>query len=176
MRVWRRGGRDLAHGHHRWLRRGLVLGGIVVLTTSAGALTVGGNRIMAEEAAFRGPAAPQCVPSTLNRSDLLPGTQLRVSPLPDSLDATPHTQISLLGVPSKQLKGVTVSGSATGVHPGRLAAFSQGDGDSFLPAAPFQPGETVTVRGQLLAHGKWEPFAFHFTVSVPDPIPNQPPG
>ena len=75
-----------------------------------------------------------------------------------------------------QLKQVTVSGSATGVHPGRLAAYSQGDGASFVPAAPFQPGETVTVHGQLLAHGHWEPFAFHFTVSVPDPIPNQPPG
>jgi len=148
----------------------------VVLATSAGALALGSKKIVAEEAAFRGPAAPRCVPSTLNRTDLLPGTQLRVSPLPDTLDATPHTQISLLGVPGKQLKQVTVSGSATGVHPGRLAAFSQGDGASFLPAAPFQPGETVTVRGQLLAHGKWEPFAFHFTIAVPDPIPNQPPG
>ena len=179
MRVWARGGRKPArgtHGHHRWLRRGLVLGGIVVLATSAGALAFGGRRIVAEEAAFRGPAAPQCAPTTLNRSDLLPGTQLRVSPLPDSLDATQHTQISLLGVPGKQLKQVTVSGSATGVHPGRLAAYSQGDGASFLPAAPFQPGETVTVHGQLLAHGRWEPFAFHFAVSVPDPIPHQPPG
>jgi hypothetical protein len=183
VRVWARDGRKPArgaHGHHRWLRRGLVLGGIAVLGTSAGTLTYGGKRIVAEEAAFRGPAAPQCVPSTLNRTDLLPGTQLRVSPLPDSLDATPHTQISLLGVGGGgthlQLKQVTVSGSATGVHPGRLAAYSQGDGASFLPAAPFQPGETVTVHGQLLAHGRWEPFAFHFTVSVPDPIPHQPPG
>ncbi len=176
VRVWRRGGHNLAHGHHRWLRRGLVLGGVVVLATSAGALTLGGKRIVAEEAAFRGPAAPRCVPSTLNRTDVLSGTQLRVSPLPDSLDATPHTQISLLGVPGNQLKQVTVSGSATGVHPGRLAAFSQGDGASFLPAAPFQPGEIVTVHGQLLAHGHWEPFAFHFAVSVPDPIPHQPPG
>ena len=166
---------ERAH-HHRWLRRGLVLGGILVLATSAGALTLGGRRIVAEEAAFRGPAAPRCVPSALNRTDLLSGTQLRVSPLPDSLDATPHTQISLLGVPGNQLKQITVSGSSTGVHPGRVAAFSQGDGESFLPAAPFQPGETVTVHGQLLAHGHWEPFAFHFAVSVPDPIPNQPPG
>ncbi len=172
MRVWVG---EQAH-HHRWLRRGLVLGGALVLTSSAGALTVGGNRIMAEEAAFRGPAAPQCVPTTLNRSDLLPGTQLRVSPLPDSLDASPHTQISLLGMPGGQLRQIVLSGSATGVHPGHVVAYSQGDGASFLPAAPFQPGEIVTVRGQLLAHGHWEPFAFHFTISVPDPVPTKPPG
>ncbi len=69
-----------------------------------------------------------------------------------------------------------MSGSATGGHPGRVDAYSQGDGASFVPSSPFQPGETVTVRGQLLAHGHWEPFAFRFAVSVPDPIPWEPPG
>jgi hypothetical protein len=161
---------------HRWLRRGLVLGGFFVLASSAGALTYGGKRIAAEEAAFRGPAAPQCVPSTLDRSDVLPGTSLRVSPLPDSLDATPHTQISLLGVPLKQLSQISVSGSVSGGHSGHLVGFSQGDGASFLPTHAFLPGETVTVRGKLQAGSRWQPFAFRFTISIPDPIPNQPPG
>jgi hypothetical protein len=177
MRIWRAGHRAHEHQHHhRWLRRALVLGGMVVLMTSAGALAVGGKRIVAEEAAFSGPAAPQCVPSSLDRSDLLPGTKLRVSPLPDSLDASPHTQISLLGVPRARLAQIAVSGSITGTHPGRMAAFSQGDGASFLPTQPFHPGEVVTVRGKLLASGRWQPFAFRFTVSVPDPIPWEPPG
>jgi hypothetical protein len=178
-RFWRRGRRGpvgAEHHHHRWLRRGLVLGGLVVLAASAGTLTYGGKRIVAEEAAFRGPAAPQCVPSTLNRSDVLQGTPLRVSPLPDSLDATPHTQISLLGVPYKQLSQISVSGSVSGGHSGRLVAYSQGDGASFLPSQPFLPGETVTVHGKLLVGKRSQPFAFRFTVSVPDPIPHQPPG
>ncbi len=182
-RIWR-GGRSAGSGrrvpgavpHHRWLRRGLVLGGLLVLAASAGTLTFGGKRIMSEEAAFRGPAAPQCVPSTLNRSDVLSGTPLRVSPLPDSLDASPHTQISLLGVPAKQLSDVSVSGSISGGHPGRLIAYSQGDGASFLPTQPFLQGETVTVRGKLLVGRHSQPFAYRFTVSVPDPIPNKPPG
>jgi hypothetical protein len=180
VRVWKaaRSGRPSARRdtHHRHLRRMLVLGGGVFLFSSAGALTVGGQRIIAEEAAFRGPPAPGCVPSTLNRSDLLPGTKLAVSPLPDSLDASPHTQISLLGVPRSRLAQVNVSGSSSGQHSGRVVAYSQGDGASFLPSRPFQVGEVVTVRGKLLASGHWQPFAFHFTVSVPDPIPWEPPG
>ncbi len=147
-----------------------------MFVSSAGALTVGGKRIMAEEAAFRGPPAPQCVPSTLDRSDLLPGTKLEVSPLPDSLDATPRTQISLLGIPRSQLAQIAVNGSVTGGHSGRVVAYSQGDGASFLPSQPFMPGETVTVRGKLLAGKSWEPFAYRFTVSAPDTIPWEPPG
>jgi hypothetical protein len=154
----------------------LVLGGALVLVSSGGALAVGGKRIMSEEAAFRGPAAPQCVPATLDRSDLLPGTALRVSPLPDSLDATPQTQISFLGVPRSRLAQISVGGSATGGHSGRVDPYSQGDGASFVPSQPFAPGETVTVRGKLLERGRWQPFAFRFTVSVPDPIPWEPPG
>jgi hypothetical protein len=172
----RRASTRKAHPHHRWLRRSLVLGGMLVFLASAGALAYGGKRIIAEEAAFRGPAATGCVPATLDRSDVLPGTKLEVSPLPDSLDATPHTQISLLGVPRSQLAQISVSGSITGGHSGRVDAYSQGDGASFVPSSPFQPGETVTVHGKLQAGKRWQPFAFRFTVSVPDPIPWEPPG
>jgi hypothetical protein len=177
VRVWRASRRARRmHAHHRWLRRSLVLGAVLVLCASGAALAVGGNRIAAEEAAFSGPAAPGCVPATLDRSDLLPGTKLAVAPLPDSLDATPHTQISLLGIPRAQLAQISVSGSITGGHSGRVDAYSQGDGASFVPSSAFQPGETVTVRGKLLAGRRWQPFAFHFAISVPDPIRWEPPG
>jgi hypothetical protein len=152
---------------------------MVVLLLSAGTLAFGEQRIVAEEAAFRGPPAPACVPSALNRSAVLPGTSLAVSPLPDSLDASPDTQISLLGVGQNsgyKLGRVSVSGSVTGGHSGRLLAYSQGDGASFAPSHPFNPGETVTVRGSLLAGKRSQSFAFRFTVSDPDPIPHQPPG
>ncbi len=147
-----------------------------MLLTSTGTLTFGSQRIVAEEAAFTGPTATRCVPSAVNRSAVLPGTSLAVSPLPDSLDASPRTQISLLGVPAAQLSKVSVSGSSTGGHSGRLLAYSQGDGASFVPSHPFQPGETVTVHGMLRASRGSEPFAFHFTISVPDPLPYAHPG
>ncbi len=156
---------------HPRLRRALLLGGALVLFSSITALAFGGRRIAAEEAAFVGPATRNCVPSTLDRSDLLPGTHLAVSPLPDSLDASRYTQISLLGVPASQLSDVKVSGNYTGDHSGRLLAYSQGDGASFVPSHSFEPGETVTVHGRLRAGRGSEPFAFHFTVATPDPLP-----
>jgi Arylsulfotransferase (ASST) len=166
---------------HRRLRQSLVLAGAVVVLSSAGTLAFGEHRIVAEEAAFRGPPAPACAPSALNRSAVLPGTSLAVSPLPDSLDASPDTQISFLGVgvganANPKLGHVSVSGSSTGGHSGRLLAYSQGDGASFLSSHRFQPGETVTVRGSLQAGKRSQPFAFRFTVADPDPIPHQPPG
>jgi hypothetical protein len=116
-------------------------------------------------------AAPRCVPTTLNRSAVLPGTSLAVSPLPDSYDASPQTQISLLGAPPQELGKVTVTGSQTGSHPGRLLAYSQGDGASFVPSQPFAPEETVTVRGVLGAGKHAQPFAFHFVIARKDVLP-----
>ncbi len=121
------------------------------------------------------PPAPRCVPSTLNRSAVLPGTSLAVSPLPDSYDASPSTQISLLGAPPQALSDVSASGSLTGSHPGRLLAYSQGDGASFVPSRPFVSGETVTVGGKLTSGSGTQPFAFHFVVAHPDVLPYSPP-
>ncbi len=75
------------------MRRALIYGGVLVAVASPGALAFGAKRIAAEDAAYRAPAGPQCVPSQLNRSAVLPGTSLAVSPLPDSYDASPRTQI-----------------------------------------------------------------------------------
>jgi hypothetical protein len=69
-----------------------------------------------------------------------------VSPLPGTPDASPDTQISFLGGAGTRVANVRVVGSRSGVHPGRLAAYSTGTGESFLPAKPFLPGERVTVR------------------------------
>jgi hypothetical protein len=114
--------------------------------------------------------APRCVPAALNRSDVLPGTKLEVSPLPHSLDASADTQISLLGVPAAQLSHIRVTGSATGEHPGRLLPYSQGDGASFVPDKPFEPSENVTVVG--IAEGRR--FAYAFTISQQLPLPHSP--
>jgi hypothetical protein len=116
--------------------------------------------------------APSCVPRALNRSALLPGTNLAVSPLPESLDASTATQISLLGVPVSELSRVQVSGSRTGPHTGRLEGYSQGDGASFVPAHPFQAGEVVSVRGEQGSPAR--PFAYRFTVAAQSPLPRSP--
>jgi hypothetical protein len=113
---------------------------------------------------------PRCVPSTLNSSAVLPGTQLAVAPLPGSRDASPNTQVSLLGAPPAALAGVRARGSGSGAHPGRLEAYSQGDGASFVPSRPFRAGETVTVSGELKDGATPRRFAFQFTVAHPDRI------
>src|SRR5579862_7168923 len=64
-----------------------------------------------------------------------------ISPLPGTPDASPQTQISFLGVPAGDLSGVTVIGSRSGRHGGRLAAYANGEGASFLVARRFTPGE-----------------------------------
>jgi hypothetical protein len=158
------------------LRRTLMLASALIVLANVGALTFGGQRIVAEESAFSRPATTRCVPSQLDRSAVLPGTSLAVSPLPDSLDASPRTQISLLGVPASELSKISVRGSGSGAHSGHLRAYSQGDGASFVPSKPFDQGETVTVRGALRTARGSERFAFHFTVSVPDPLPYTHPG
>jgi hypothetical protein len=154
----------------------LLCAGVLVVLCSATALAFASQRIAAEQAAFRTPAAAPCVPSRLNRSAVLPGTSLAVSPLPDSYDASPHTQISLLGAPAGTLSAVSVSGSQTHGHSGHLKAYSQGDGASFVPSAPFGSGETVSVHGKLkTSAGKMQAFAFQFVVAQPDALPYTPP-
>ncbi len=112
-------------------------------------------------------ASPSCIPSHLNRSAILPGTQLMVSPLPDTFDASADTQISLLGVPAQMFGSISVTASKSGTHTGTLEAYSQGDGASFMPTKPFDVGETVTVRGSYKDGRATVPFAFRFTTADP---------
>jgi hypothetical protein len=153
---------------HRRLRRTLTVAVVLVAASSAGAL--GFRRIAAGDAAYNAPSAPACVPSQLNRSAVLPGTSLAVSPLPGSYDASASTQISLLGAPASALSAVSVSGSRSGSHPGRLLAYSQGDGASFVPTKPFDPGETVTVHGRVQNGAGTQAFAYQFVVAHQDKL------
>jgi hypothetical protein len=156
---------------HR-LRKLLICAGVLVVLSSATALAFASKRIVAEQSAFVAPSAGQCAPSVLNRSAVLPGTSLAVSPLPDSYDASPNTQISLLGAPAGALHDISISGSQTGKHSGHLKTYSQGDGASFVPSKPFRPGETVDVRGKLTSAGKTHVFAFHFVPAHLDVLPH----
>jgi len=148
-----------------------VLGGLVVALGCAATLALAAHRIKAEQAAFRAPAAARCQPSSFDTSATLPGTSLSVAPLPDSYDASYRTQISFAGAPAAALSDISVKGSDTGKHDGRLRPYSQGDGASFVLEKPLSQGETVSVRGRLRSGSAKQPFAFHFTVATQDVLP-----
>jgi Arylsulfotransferase (ASST) len=125
---------------------------------------------VASAGANASPTAPACVPPTLNVSAALAGGRVTVSPGPDSRDASAATQISLLGVPASELSNIVVRGSRSGAHSGRLLAYSQGDGASFLPSRPFSQGEAVTVHAVLRQGASTTPFAWGFTVAEIDAV------
>src|SRR5687767_4440640 len=77
-------------------------------------------------------------------SVLLAAASVAVYPLPDSTTASRETQISFRGTTA--LGEVTVTGSRTGRHPGRVRQHSDGQGASFIPSRSFASGETVRVR------------------------------
>ncbi|HYB24000.1 MAG TPA: arylsulfotransferase family protein [Solirubrobacteraceae bacterium] len=152
------------------LGRALLLSAIATVLASAAILALASRRILAEQAAYASGGATRCTPAVLNRSAVLPGSGLSVSPLPDSYDASPQTQISMLGAPASAIGAISVSGTQTGEHSGRLLAYSQGDGASFVPSTSFLPGETVTVRGTVKVGTTTRPFAYRFAVAHREPV------
>jgi Arylsulfotransferase (ASST) len=81
---------------------------------------------------------------------------LAVSPLPGTEDASPDTQISFLGERGTKVANVSVVGSRSGNHPGKLIPYSTGTGASFVPNKPFQAGEQVAVHA-LVGAGSGTP-------------------
>lgn len=117
-------------------------------------------------------SGPTCTPAALNGSAAIAG--VTVSPQPGSRDASPRTQISFLGIPARELRVLSVVGSRTGVHRGRLAAYSQGDGASYLPSRPFAEGERVSVRAQLRAGARVRSLIDQFAIAGEDVITSTP--
>src|SRR5258705_9052023 len=74
--------------------------------------------------------------------------RVTISPLSGTITAMPKTQISFLGAPAGALHSISVAGSASGRHSGRLAAYSSAVGVSFIPGKPFTPGEHVSVHAK----------------------------
>ena len=112
--------------------------------------------------------SPSCVPPRLNVSAALAGSRVTVSPAPDSRDASVSTQLSMLGPTAGQISHVIARGSLSGAHAGRLVAYSQGNGASFVPATPFTQGEKVSVHAELRDGATPIPFAWSFTAAVQD--------
>lgn len=89
-----------------------------------------------------------------------------VFPIPGSHVASPQAQIAFRGLSASQLGTITVTGSSSGAHAGTVQADSDGDGGSFIPSAPFTPGETVTVATSLNVEGSHN-GTYQFQVAVP---------
>jgi hypothetical protein len=118
--------------------------------------------------------SPSCLPDTLEHTAALPGTGVDVSPAPGTGTANPNTQVSFLGVPASEIGEVSVVGERSGQHPGHLRRYSQGDGASFAPDAPFDAGERVAVRAVIGAGAAGKRVAFQFRVDTPYPTASTP--
>jgi hypothetical protein len=92
-----------------------------------------------------------------------------VSPAPGSRTASAGTQLSFLGASARRLRPISVTGSRSGSHGGRLRNYSGGGGASFLPSTPFVPGETVTVHVPLRIVGAAS-GTFRFVVGQAVPV------
>jgi Arylsulfotransferase (ASST) len=90
-----------------------------------------------------------------------------ISPLPGTPEAMPQTQISFLGAPAGALGSISVVGSRSGHHTGRLRSYSSATGASFLPSRGFTPGEQVSVRARVKLGRALFTIATHFTIATP---------
>ncbi len=94
--------------------------------------------------------------------------QLAISPQPGTPDASPATQISILGAAPRQIRSVRVRGSVSGVHAGVLRAYSGNRGASFVLPKPLTQGEHVTVEVRVAGH---RAIRFSFDVARLAPTP-----
>src|SRR5918997_5431684 len=95
-----------------------------------------------------------------------PPNPVTVSPVPGGRWASPETEISLRGLASERLGTIEVSGSESGAHKGRLQPHFDGEGASFVPDEPFEPGEEGKVSTELTIPGARE-GDYRFWVSRP---------
>jgi hypothetical protein len=92
-------------------------------------------------------------------------SRVALSPLNGTPDASPRTQISFLGVPASEIAHVSVVGSNSGRHGGRLESYESSPGASFLPEHPFTQGERVTASAVIGRHGHSGRVRTRFTIA-----------
>jgi hypothetical protein len=77
------------------------------------------------------------------------GAGLQVIPFPGTPDAPTSSPVIFMALPQPELRSVTVTGSRSGGHAGRLSVLPGGGGTAFVPDRAFTPGETVRVSATL---------------------------
>ncbi len=128
-------------------RNGLIV--LLVAVLAGGTLAFALGACGSGSSGSHSATSPACLPATVDRSAKLEGLSVDVSPAPSTVTANPHTQISFLGAPLTAIHGVSVTGQRSGPHAGHLYGYSQGDGASFVPNTPFDPGERVSVSAVI---------------------------
>jgi hypothetical protein len=102
-----------------------------------------------------------------------------ISPLNGTPDASPQTQISFLGAPASEISSVSVVGSRSGGHSGKLASYASAAGASFIPTRGFTEGERVTATAVVGTRGHTQRVGTTFyiarLVSYPLPAGRTPP-
>ena len=88
---------------------------------------------------------------------------LTISPTPGTPDASPQTQISILGTKPSRIRSVTVTGASSGPHPGSLRSYSGKRGASFVLDQPLTQGEAVDAKVRVKGE---KTVRFSFTVAV----------
>jgi len=128
------------------------------LVTAAGMVTMA--------AAVPGARASATQPATATPA---PGA-VTVFPPHGTRTAMPATEISFRGVTAAELGEVIVIGSQSGSHFGVIEPHAGDAGASFVPDAPFWPGERVTVRAGVSLRSTPR-GSITFQVAVPaDPV------
>jgi hypothetical protein len=90
-------------------------------------------------------AAARSAAGAAARSAAARAPAITVSPLPGTPDASPSTQISVLGVAPARLRSIRVTGSSSGLLRGAFHAYSGRRGASFVLRRPLTQGERVSV-------------------------------
>jgi hypothetical protein len=122
-------------------------------------------------------ATPGFARPAAGRATQPPAAGLDVQPFPGTPDAPPQTDIGFPTLSPWQLRSVTVTGSRSGSHAGRLRALPDGGGTAFVPRRPFVNGERVSVRALLsspaagTASGAPNSTAISWSFSVAAPLP-----
>jgi hypothetical protein len=106
-----------------------------------------------------------------------PESGLHVIPFPGTPDAAPQSNVIFSSLRPPQITSVTVSGSSSGIHSGRLEVLPDDAGTAFVPDTPFSGGEQVSVTATLSSPAagtaSGDPGAtilrFSFTVAIPGP-------
>jgi hypothetical protein len=90
---------------------------------------------------------------------------LTMSPLNGTPDASPNTQISFLGAPAGQISHVSVVGSRSRTHSGRLRSYASATGASFVLKRGLEEGEHVTVTALVGKRGHTRRVGTSFTTA-----------
>lgn len=94
--------------------------------------------------------------------------RLDVLPYPGTPDASSRTQVDFYKLGPWRIRALTVKGSRSGVHAGRVTSLQSSGGVAFIPDRPFASGERVTVRASLVRRRSHSTHVqFGFTIASP---------